>query len=47
MSDEQKDICDRLFVAVPYGLEDYNVLRDARNEILRLREELSKLEKPE
>jgi len=33
------DIVQRLRDAVPYGLEDYYVLRDAANEIDRLRAE--------
>ena len=41
MNYEDKDICDRLYVATPYGLGDFNLLRDARNEILKLRKQLA------
>jgi hypothetical protein len=41
MNYEDKDICERLYVATPYGLGDFNLLRDARNEILKLREQLA------
>lgn len=40
MNYRDKDICDRLYVATPYGLADYYLLIDARKEILRLREAL-------
>lgn len=33
----KRDIMERLYVAVPYGLEDATVLADARAEIDRLR----------
>lgn len=41
MNLEDKDICDRLFVATPYGLSDCYLLIDARKEILKLREQLA------
>jgi len=44
MNDDDKDICDRLYVATPYGLDDHYLLIDARQEILKLREELKKAE---
>lgn len=47
MNYREKDICDRLYVATPYGLADYYLLIDARKEILRLREQLAEKEKNE
>ena len=40
MNHNDKDICDRLYVAIPYGLNDHYLLIDARQEILKLREQL-------
>lgn len=45
MNYDNKDICDRLYIATPYGLDDHYLLRDARQEILKLRERISELEK--
>jgi hypothetical protein len=36
---ENLDICDRLYNSVPYGLDDHNLLIDARKEILKLRKQ--------